>query len=267
VLSASISTVAASRHGAHLGRLACAARTHTGSVREQNQDRFGVHPELGLFLVADGMGGAAAGEVAAQMAVELVSEALVDADAPWPTGMTKPAEEGLPQLVAAIQRANHCIHERALETPGWTGMGTTLAAVLAWGHRAALAHVGDSRILRLRGRRLDRLTEDHSLFNYLVREGLTDPNHPEAFPYRNIITRSLGCEAIVEVDGRWVDVAPGDTFLLCSDGLCGVVEQRELARVLLDHPDLDDAVEEMIDRANQYGGPDNITAVAVRWEP
>jgi protein phosphatase len=237
-------------------------------VREENQDRFGIHPELGLFLVTDGMGGAAAGGVAAQMAVDLVREAVLDADATWPRGMTQPTEKGLPELVAAIQRANHCIHASARQTPGWMGMGTTIVAVLASGHRAALAHVGDSRILRLRGRRLELMTEDHSLYNDFVRKGLADPHHPEDFAYRNIITRALGIEATVEVEAGWVDdVAPGDTFLLCSDGLCGVVDQRELARILLEHPHLDDAVEEMIHRANQHGGPDNITAVAVRWEP
>jgi protein phosphatase len=236
-------------------------------VREENQDRFGVHPELGLFLVADGMGGAAAGEVAAQMAVDLVREAVLDEDATWPSGMTEPTEKGLRELVAAIQRANHCIHGRASRTPGWMGMGTTIAALLACDHLVALAHVGDSRVLRLRGRRLDLMTQDHSLFNEFVRRGLADPDHPEEFPYRNMITRALGADKTVEVEGRWVDVAPGDTFLLCSDGLSGVVDHCELAKILLEHPDLDAAVEVMVNRANQNGGPDNITVVAVRWEP
>ncbi len=145
-------------------------------------------------------------------------------------------------------------------------MGTTIAAVLACGDRAALAHVGDSRIYRLRGRRLDLLSEDHSLFNEFVRAGLADPEHPEEFEQRNVITRAVGVDPAVEVDARLVEVAPGDTFLLCTDGLSGVLEHRELTSILLAHPNLDEAVERLITRANEHGGPDNITALLVRWE-
>src|SRR5262249_26289328 len=134
--------------------------------------------------------------------------------------------------VGAVQRANGCIHGAALHTRSCQGMGTTIAALLALGHRAALAHVGDSRIYRFRGGRLAQLTEDHSLFNAWVRAGRADPEHPEAFLYRNVITRALGTEATVEVDARLVDVTDGDTFLLCSDGLHGVVPHRELAEML-----------------------------------
>jgi serine/threonine protein phosphatase PrpC len=259
MFSASSSVVPASRHHARPYRLVCSGKTHIGWVREENQDRFGVHPEVGLFLVADGMGGAAAGGVAAQIAVDVVHQAVFGVDATWPRGMAEPAGNGLSELVAAIECANSCIHGRAAETPGWLGMGTTIAALLARDHRVALAHVGDSRILRLRGSRLDLMTEDHSLFNELVRRGLADPHHPEAFEHQNVITRALGTDKTVEVEGRWVDdVAPGDTFLLCSDGLSGVVDQRDLARILLEYPDLDDAVEELIHRANQNGGLDNM---------
>jgi protein phosphatase len=235
-------------------------------ARSHNEDRFGMFPEVGLFLVADGMGGAAAGEVAAAMAVNLVCEAFADPDVTWPNTDLAPRSTGRALLVAAIQRANHCIHGASQQKREWGGMGTTIAAVLVCGARMALAHVGDSRVHRLRGGRLETLTEDHSLYNELVRRGIAVPDRPEEFEHRNIITRSLGVDPTVEVDARWVEVMPGDTFLICSDGLTGVVPPNELATTLLTHPDLDAAVEHLILRANELGGPDNITAVLVRVE-
>ncbi len=266
MLSASGSALATPRPHAPPCRIACAGATDQGRVRTANEDRFGIHPDVGLFVVTDGMGGAAAGEVAAQMAIQLVCEPLVDLDVTWPPAMVRPAERGVPQLVAAIARANHCIHGAALANPRWRGMGTTIVAALACSDRVALAHVGDSRLYRLRERRLELLTEDHSLFNALVRVGLADPDHPENFDRHNLVTRALGVEATVDVEARLVDVAPGDTLLLCSDGLSGPVPQPELAAILLEHQDVDDAAEHLVDRANAWGGPDNITAVVVRWE-
>jgi protein phosphatase len=227
-------------------------------VREENQDRYGVLPEAGLFVVADGMGGAAAGETAARMAVELVAEPLVAA-AP------SAGDAGLASLVAAIQHANHGIHAAAQRTPAWRGMGTTIAAVLAQGRRAVVAHVGDSRVYRLRGRRLDLMTEDHSLFNAMVRAGRVDPDHPEKFPNAHVITRALGTEPAVEVDARLVPIAPGDTFLLCSDGLSGVVPHAELLAIVLGHEHLDDAAAGLLARACERGAPDNVTVVLARW--
>jgi serine/threonine protein phosphatase PrpC len=209
VFTASGTAVAAPHHHhAHPYRILCAGMTDQGRQRQGNEDRLGIHAEVGLFVVADGMGGHSAGEVAAQMAVNLVREALVDTDVTWPSGMVQPAQMGLPRLVAAIERANHCIHGAAQQTPAWAGMGTTIVALLACGDRMALAHVGDSRIYRLRERRLELMTEDHSLFNLLVRMGRADPAHAEDFEQRNIITRALGVESNVEVDARMVDVVP-----------------------------------------------------------
>jgi protein phosphatase len=247
---------------AHPHRLVFAGATDTGRERPRNEDRYGVFPDVSLFIVADGMGGAAAGEVAARMAVDLVCQAFVGAEAP---AMMK-SGSGLPLLVAAIERANARVHEAAERARAWRGMGTTIACVLARGDRAALAHVGDSRIYRMRDRKLALLTEDHSLFMEFVRHGLADPEHPERFEHRNVITRAVGAGPSVEVDARLVEVAPGDTFLLCTDGLCGVVAHNELATILLEHTNPDDAVETLIQRANDRGGPDNITAVVVRWE-
>jgi len=243
-------------------RIACAAATDPGRVRAHNEDRYGTFPQASLFVVADGMGGAAAGEVAAHMAVELVAEPFVTrppGDAPPESGA------GLASLVAAIERANREIHQAAKRTPGWKGMGTTVAAVLTCGRRAALAHAGDSRVYRLRGRRLDLLTEDHSLWNDLVRAGTLDPDHPEEFALGHVITRALGTEPVVEVDARLVALEPGDTFLICSDGLHGVVPHAELLAVLLEHEHLDDAADRLVELANEKGAPDNVTAVLARW--
>ncbi len=250
----------------HPYRLRYSAASDTGMVRRHNEDRFGALEEAALFLVADGMGGAAAGEIAAEMAVELVSEAFVDPAVPRPPGLAHPANAGLPRLVAAIERANRFVYGAAMRVPDWKGMGTTLAAALFAGSRAALAHVGDSRIYRLRGGRLESLTEDHSLFAELVRAGFLDPDDGDDFPNRNVITRAIGSEPTVAVEARLVDVAPNDTFLLCSDGLSGVVPHAEIAAVLREHGDLDEAVAMLVARANELGGPDNVTVVAVRCE-
>ncbi|APR86222.1 Protein serine/threonine phosphatase PrpC, regulation of stationary phase [Minicystis rosea] len=240
-------------------RLVSAGGTDRGKRRPNNEDRYGVFPDLGLFVVADGMGGRAAGEVAARITIEETCKALVTAGAIGP-------QPPLPTLVTAIQHANYQVHDRAQGTPAWRGMGSTVAALLACGHRAALAHVGDSRIYRLRGDRLTLLTEDHSLFNDWVRAGIAIPHRPESFPHRHVITRAVGTAPAVEVDARVVEVVPGDTFLLCSDGLSGVVGVRDMLEILMHTDDLESAVEWLITRANQLGGPDNVTAVAVRWE-
>lgn len=219
-----------------------------------------MYPEIGLFIVADGMGGAEGGEIAAQMAVELVCEAFIGAERSSATGTA------LPLLIDAIQHANHSIHRAGVRSAARKGMGTTIAALLACGHRAALAHVGDSRVYRLRDGCLTQITEDHSLFNELVRLGRADPTRPEAFTFHNVITRALGPEAHVEVDARLLDAGHGDTFLLCSDGLSGVLRRDEIERILVDHADTDEAAEQLISAANHRGGPDNITVVLVRWE-
>lgn len=253
-------------HCARPHRLVCAGATDKGMQRAHNEDRCGIFGDVGLFVVADGMGGAAAGEVAAQMAVEQVCRAVADPDVTWPTGMPAPPRAGMPCLIAGIERANRCIHAASLQRRDRQGMGTTIAALLAYGDRAVIAHVGDSRVYRLRGRVFDQLTEDHSLVNELIRSGVLNPDHAESFAHRNIITRSVGTAPTVEVDARPVDVALGDTFLLCSDGLCGVLSRDEMAQILIAQADLDEAVKHLIWKANQLGGPDNITAVAVRFE-
>jgi PPM family protein phosphatase len=247
-------------------RLVCAATTDKGVQRAYNEDRFGAFPEIGLFVVADGMGGAAAGDVAAGMAIDLVCWAIVGAEGVRSRAMGSNGSR-LALLLDAIRCANQGIHQAASRARACHGMGTTVAAVLFSGNRAVLAHVGDSRVYRLRGGRLALLTEDHSLFNDFVRAGKADPDKPEEFRHKHVITRAVGVDPTVEVDARLVDVAVGDTFLLCSDGLSGVVPHHELTSILTANADLDEAVEHLIARANELGGPDNVTAVLARWEP
>ncbi|APR83399.1 Protein serine/threonine phosphatase PrpC, regulation of stationary phase [Minicystis rosea] len=244
-------------------RLRFAGATDQGLRRKSNEDCHGLFPAESLFVLADGMGGAAAGEIAARMAVELTHDAFVGAGVPSSRGAGRSA---LTRLVGAVEQANHGVYWASRGSQALRGMGTTLAALAACGPRAALVHVGDSRIYRLRGCRLEQLTEDHSLFNEFVRAGYADPDRPEDFPHRNVITRSLGTHPTVEVEARLVDVEIGDTFLLCSDGLCGVLAHDELEEVLIAHADLDEAVKQLVACANDQGGPDNITAVLVRWE-
>jgi serine/threonine protein phosphatase PrpC len=247
-------------------RLLCAGATDRGRKRTHNEDRFGLFPELGLFLVTDGMGGAAAGEVAAQKTVELVCQAFVDTEITWPVGVQEPTGDGLAFLVAAIVRANHRLHGMAQSDRKLHGMGTTIAALLAGGESAVIAHVGDSRVYRFREGDLSLLTEDHSLFNDFVRVGLADPDRPEEFAHPNTLSRAVGTEQKVQVDARRIDVQPGDTFLLCSDGLSVVVDARSIADVLHTIPNLDEAAANLVTLANEAGGPDNITAVLVRNE-
>jgi PPM family protein phosphatase len=251
------SAIPTSRRAAQQLRVTCAATSDRGRVRDENQDRFAILPEIGLAIVADGMGGQAAGEVAAQLAVQFVCESFVD-DAP---------NSGAAQswLVAAIERANHCIYGAAEQIPAYHGMGTTIAALLVHGTRAVVAHVGDSRVHRFRARQLTTLTEDHNLFNELVRHGLANPDLPEEHAKtQHLLTRALGTHATVDVDARLVDVAPGDVFLLSTDGLHGVVGQQALTEILAEHPHLDEAAERLVAQANLLGGPDNITAVLLK---
>jgi protein phosphatase len=236
-----------------------------GLVREGNEDSFAVLHDLGLFMVADGVGGAAAGEVASRLAVDCVREAFQNTDMTWPAA-SGPPHAGRPDaslLVAGLQRANSHILNIARRYPDKQGMGTTFAGLLVLRDRVVIAHVGDSRVYRLRGRRLDLLTEDHSLLNEFIRRGMWNPDEADAFPHPNMITRAVGTDETLEVDTRVDAPQPGDLYLICSDGLTGMVDDRQLVSVLLSHGDLAVAVARLIDLANDNGGHDNITALLV----
>ncbi len=216
-------------------------------------------------MVTDGMGGVSGGEIASRMAVESVRQMFEDSETTWPIGHG-PARRGsdAETLVAGIRLANARVFARGCREPTLLGMGTTFAGVLFSDDHAVIAHVGDSRVYRCRGQRLELLTEDHSFLNDQIRSGLVAAEDAHAFPFKNIISRCVGPRVAVDVDIRVDLVQPGDVYLLCSDGLSGVMDDRELTSVLVKQPELCLAAATMIDRANDLGGPDNITVVLVR---
>jgi len=228
------------------------AGTDTGRQRRANEDSHLARAPL--FVVADGMGGAQAGEVASRIAIESFQDGLQDAAAP---------ESALAELT---QRANAHIHELSHSNAEQAGMGTTLTAVYVGEREISVAHVGDSRAYRLRDGVLERLTEDHSLVDELLRQGRLTPEEALEHPQRSVITRALGPEGAVEVDTRSYSARDGDVYLLCSDGLTTMLAEDRLAELLLAHANLREAGEALIAAANEAGGRDNITVVLLRLE-
>jgi PPM family protein phosphatase len=232
------------------------AGTDTGLQRRANEDALLARAPL--FVVADGMGGAQAGEVASKVAVEFFHAGLPDGEG-----------EGAERALAAHARAaNARIHTLSRENAEQAGMGTTLTAVYVGEREVAIAHVGDSRAYCLRDGELLRLTDDHSLVDELIREGRLTPEEAEEHPQRSIITRALGPEETVEVDTRSFRARPGDIYLLCSDGLTSMVPEARLAELLRSQADapLRDTGELLIAEANRAGGRDNITVILLRLE-
>lgn len=229
-----------------------AGDTDVGRQREANEDSYVVAEPV--FAVADGMGGAQAGEVASRTAADVLRE-------PGETGGT-PEE----QLTELVREANRRIYALAQEDPSKRGMGTTCTVAMVSSRGVTIAHVGDSRAYRLRGADLEQLTLDHSLVAELERSGQLTHEAAQHHPQRSIITRALGPEAHVEVDAHTHAARSGDVFVLCSDGLTGMITDDEIAAILRGENSLADAVDSLIRAANQGGGRDNITAVAFRVE-
>ena len=228
------------------------AKSDTGRQRRSNEDR--AFERAPLFAVADGMGGARAGEVASAIVVDTLSEGLPGAGSD---------EE---RLAAAVREANARIHERATSEAERAGMGTTLTAAYVGETGVALAHVGDSRAYRMRDGELERLTDDHSLVAELVRRGKLTEEEAEEHPQKSVITRALGPEDSVEVDTYTHLARDGDVFLLCSDGLTGMVPEERIAELVSGAETLESAGQALIREANENGGRDNITVVLFRLE-
>ncbi len=226
--------------------------TDTGLQRRANEDSLLVRSPL--FVVADGMGGAQAGEVASSVAVDTFRAGLQDGEDPERS------------LVAQVEQANSRINELSHSNAEHAGMGTTITAAYVGEQAVAIAHVGDSRAYCMRDGELLRLTDDHSLVDELIRQGKLTPEEAEEHPQRSVITRALGPEASVEVDVRSFRGRPGDVYLLCSDGLTTMVGEAELLRLLASHERLAEAGEALIAAANGAGGKDNITVVLLRLE-
>jgi PPM family protein phosphatase len=230
-----------------------AVRTDTGRQRNANEDSlFTAAP---LFVVADGMGGAQAGEVASKAAAESFAQGLPEA----------PPERVLEETIEA---ANRTIYELARKDPSLAGMGTTITAAIAdlEAEEVAIGHVGDSRAYRLRSGRFEQLTRDHSLVEEMRRKGQLTDAQAEDHPQRSIITRALGPEPEVHVDLQTVPAQPGDVFLICSDGLTTMLDDERIALVLTRATSLQSGVRALVDEANRAGGRDNITVVAWRLE-
>lgn len=236
-------------------KLVAAGLSDVGRERDHNEDSYAVEDALGLFIVADGMGGHQAGEVASALAIATVVEFVqkhVD------------DEDRLRVLAEATRMANTRVIEEGARNRKRKGMGSTLVAMIRDKDSLGIAHVGDSRCYRFRDGRLERMTRDHSLIEELAGD---DPvAHAALGGYSNVITRAIGTAPDTEPDTRREKLAVGDVFLLCSDGLSGVVKDREIARVLSGSEELLDKCRELVRLANEGGGPDNISTVLVRVE-
>lgn len=252
-------------------RIEVAGETNVGRKRNHNEDNFALMPQFGLYMVADGMGGHASGEVASKMSIDAMEKFLEetsdDPERTWPYKMdrTKGYEEN--RIITGVKLANLRIYEAAQRDGKKRGMGTTFVGLYASDDGVYVAHVGDSRCYRYRNGQLEALTEDHSLLNDYIKMKRLTPEEIEAFPHKNVIVRALGMKDTVKVDTAFVVPEVGDTFLLCSDGLAGPASDEEILDVLRTHDggDIKETTSALIEKANSNGGPDNITAVLVRW--
>lgn len=253
-------------------KLKYAGASHMGNKRTNNEDSYVLLPDHQVFAVADGMGGYLAGEVASRMAVESVRDFFEqtheDEDITWPYREEAGFSYGENRLSVAIKLANGLIHRRAQDDPQCKQMGTTIVATLFSDIGVAVAHVGDSRVYRLRDGELLQLTEDHSLLNDFrkLNPALTEED-AASFRYKNVIVRALGMQDHVEVDLQRVPALAGDLYLLCSDGLTGEVPDADLATVLGGaNGDLSATAQKLVEMACDNGGRDNVTVVLVQIE-
>jgi len=239
-----------------------------GRNRAINEDSFTIDAELGLYLVADGMGGHGHGDVASRLAVEAIRESLVG-DRPstrrlW--GRARSVSESTQRLRRALTRANEHLLLAVEDQPSLTGMGTTTVALLVEGGWAVLAHVGDSRAYRLSRGGLRLLTTDHTWVAEQVNAGNLSEEQARSHPYKSVVTRALGGDREVRVELAELELAAGDVFLLCSDGLTGMVSEDRILRRLTESPSLEEACRGLVYDANRNGGRDNITALVMAVE-
>ena len=227
--------------------------TDVGQKRKTNQDSFIVDQETLLFGVADGMGGHRGGGVASKLAVDTIRS------------FVQSHKTGDPEVIIekALQEASKTIYKQSMEKEELTGMGTT--ATFAWvkGKKIFIAHVGDSRAYLLRGEKIWQITEDHSLVHEQVKAGILPESAQKGHELRNVLTRSIGFEPAVKVDIYQKELKPGDKFLICSDGLVGMIDDKDISKIV-NKKSLDEAVKKLIEMANKNGGDDNITSVLIQ---
>jgi len=245
--------------------LSC-GKSDIGRVRKTNQDAFLCDGELGLYIVADGMGGHAAGEIAAHEAVQAIHDMITRGRDVIRDFLGAPATRESTRTIcrlleSSVQSATYMVYGMAEQKPAFQGMGTTVSALLLSGAYGITAQVGDTRIYCIRGDDVIQLTEDHTLVNWQIREGMLTPEEAARSPHRNVITRAVGNHDYVQVDTQVIAVRIGDKFLICSDGLHGYVKRGELGAIMAG--DLESACDTLLRLANQRGGRDNITAVAI----
>jgi PPM family protein phosphatase len=245
-----------------------AAKTDVGQKRNHNEDYFSLIEDEQLFIVADGMGGHASGEVASKMAAETVGEfyqRTKDEEATWPYKVDRSLSYIENRLVCGIKLANFRIYESANRDIRYKGMGTTIVAAMIKGDKIYLAHVGDSRCYRIRGPKIEQLTRDHSLLED-YKEAKPDMTEEEQrnFPHKNVITRALGMRDTVQVDVKPHQIIDGDYYVMCSDGLSGMVEDDQIRDIIQKTKTLERVVEELVDHANRAGGTDNITTLVLQ---
>jgi protein phosphatase len=247
--------------------IASVGLTDVGRKRTHNEDSYLIDEELQLYVVADGMGGHAGGGTASRIAVETIDRELrkareTNGDPFLSTGALQ--DSLLPEVIRnAVEQACLSIFHAAQEDARLAGMGTTVISLLIRGDQAFFAHVGDSRAYLIRGELIQQISEDHSLVNEQIKAGMITPEEAKHSRYKNIITRSVGFEEEVQVDMMGLMVEPGDLFILCSDGLANMVEDKDLLE-LGRHSKFEDLPKKLIEVANERGGDDNITVVVVQ---
>lgn len=241
-----------------------------GRQRQHNEDSYLVQEKARLYLVADGMGGHAAGEIASRIAVDSICDFIEqtdEEDGTWPHGYDDQLSRTTNRLIAAVRIANGRVIEAMKKDARLRGMGTTVVASMYDGDKLSVAHVGDSRAYLIRDGAISRLTDDHSWVFEQVKAGMLSEEEAERHPFRNVITRALGGANAVAPDASEVTLRAGDQVLLCSDGLSGMVSEPEIMRIVAEAPTAEVACRNLIDAANQRGGHDNITAVVIRVVP
>ncbi len=246
-------------------KFACVELTDTGMVRDHNEDAIGTNRETGLMVVADGMGGYNAGEVASGIAVKTVLELVTEGCQRQRREDLEPESGMMRQTILlrdAVARANKVIHQTAKSQPQCEGMGTTIVACLFFDNRISIAHVGDARLYRARQGNFEQMTMDHSLLQELVDRGFYSQEEAARSTNRNYVTRALGVEAMVQVEIQENEVQPGDIYLLCSDGLPDMVEDEDIHLTMSTfNANLQTVGQQLIQLSNEQGGKDNISVI------
>ena len=251
-------------------RMVASGRTEVGCVRKHNEDNFLMEPDLGLFVVADGLGGHAAGEVASRIVVDKVGEFITqtaERDRTWPVEYDMAMSYDGNRLKAALLMADQGILRDIQGNPERESMGSTVVACLVQGDKATLVHVGDSRAYLVNPQGIQQVTRDHSWVAEQVENGILTPDEARHHPFRNVITQALGNGGDLDVAVQEIQVKELDRILLCSDGLSGMVQDQAIWEIMNAAPEVEAATQNLISKAMENGGEDNITVVIVAFDP